>query len=96
MLFILRTGVVIQLNLFGKHWRKDEYHTNVDLLPPYCACPMYDLSRLVPYGEDHRKRTGVLNRSHIGNQHQCSFSFINSVSVVSLPSDFFCSPFPNF
>lgn len=55
MLFILRTGVVIQLNLFGKHWRKDEYHTNVDLLPPYCACPMYDLSRLVPYGEDIEK-----------------------------------------
>lgn len=43
-----------------------------------------------------KKDRGVLNRSHIGNQHQCSFSFINSVSVVSLPSDFFCSPFPNF
>ena len=51
VLFILGTGVVIQLSRRGKKKRKAEYRTNLDLLPPSLVCPMYDLSRLVPYGE---------------------------------------------
>lgn len=87
VLFILGTGVVIQLSRRGKKRRKAEYQTNLDLLPPSCVCPMYDLSRLVPYGDGRQRRTEEhKKRTYIRKQHQASCSFIYCFNNVFKPS----------
>lgn len=86
VLFILGTGVVIQLSRRGKKKRKAEYRTNLDLLPPSLVCPMYDLSRLVPYGEGQWRRTEEHNkRTYIRKQHQGCCSFIYCFNNIFKP-----------